>query len=234
MHAARLFLLGLALITLAIACWLTGCGSSAKTPAASATGANSDSAEPAAPTAVAAPPKAKPAPVAVDPIVVVHTTAGVIKIQLFAEKSPQTVDNFLNTYARRGFYDETIFHHIEPGMMLLGGGYTADLQPKPTRSAIYNESRNGLSNRKGTVAMIHDPEAAHTATSQFFINLVDNPSFDFQADDEEDKFGYCVFGKVIEGMNIVEQIAQMPTEPQGDFPAVPAQTVMIQKVEQVR
>ena len=233
MHAARLLLLGLALVTLAIACWLTGCGTKSDTPAGAAD-TQAAAPEAAAGSAVVAPAKAKVAPKAVDPIVVLHTSAGVIKIQLFAEKSPQTVDNFLNTYARRGFYDETIFHHIEPGMMLIGGGFTADLQPKPTRSAIYNESRNALKNRKGTVAMIHDPEAAHTATSQFFINLVDNPDFDFQAGDEEDTFGYCVFGQVIEGMNVVEQIAGTPTAPQGEFPAVPTQTVMIQKVEQIR
>jgi peptidyl-prolyl cis-trans isomerase A (cyclophilin A) len=235
MHAARLILLGLALLTLAIACWLTGCGGSAPTPAASAEGPGDQSTQPAAEPGVARTtptPKAKPKPV--DPIVILHTSAGTIKIHLLAEKAPQTVDNFLSNYARRGFYDETIFHHIEPGMMLIGGGFTADLQPKQTRAAIYNESRNGLSNRKGTVAMIHDPEAAHSATSQFFINLVDNPTFDFRADESEDAFGYCVFGEVVEGMDIVEQIAASPTAPQGDFPAVPERTVLIQKVEQVR
>jgi len=234
MHAARLLLLGLALLTLAIACWLTGCGSGAKTPTTEPEAQADASSESGAGAVASKPVKTKAPPKAVDPIVVLHTSEGIIKIQLFAEKSPQTVDNFLNTYARRGFYEETIFHHIEPGMMLIAGGFTADLQPKPTRSAIYNESRNGLANRKGTVAMIHDPEAAHTATSQFFINLVDNPAFDFRAGAEEDAFGYCVFGQVIEGMNVVEKIAQTPTAAQGDFPAVPTQTVMIQKVEQVR
>jgi cyclophilin family peptidyl-prolyl cis-trans isomerase len=234
MHAARLILLGLALVTLAIACWLTGCGSKPDAASAAADTGSGESTENTTATAVASPAKAKVPPKAVDPIVVLHTSAGDIKLQLYAEKSPQTVDNFLNSYVRRGFYDETIFHHIEPGMMLIGGGFTADLQPKATRSAIYNESRNGLSNRKGTVAMIHDPEAPHTATSQFFINLVDNPSFDFKAGDEEDTFGYCVFGTVIEGMNVVEQIAQSPTSAQGEFPAVPTQTVMVQKVEQIR
>ena len=234
MHAARLILLGLALVTLAIACWLTGCGSKANTTSSDAGAAATGSPETAAAGTVASTTKAKAPPQAVDPIVVLHTSAGDIKLKLFAEKSPQTVDNFLNTYVRRGFYEETIFHHIEPGMMLIGGGFTADLAAKPTRSAIYNESRNGLSNRKGMVAMIHDPEAPHTATSQFFINLVDNPSFDFQAGEEEDSFGYCVFGVVIEGMNVIEQIAQTPTSVQGEFPAVPTQTVMIQKVEQLR
>ena len=235
MHAARLILLGLALLTLAVACWLTGCGSKSETPDAAAAASSPDSGSPDLPATASTPAKAKPTPKkAVDPIVVLHTSAGDIKLRLFAEKAPQTVDNFLNNYARRGFYDETIFHHIEPGMMLIGGGFTADLQPKETRAAIYNESRNGLTNRKGTVAMIHDPEAAHSATSQFFINLVDNPAFDFQAGEAEDAFGYCVFGEVVEGLEIVDQIAATPTAAQGDFPAVPTRTVMIEKVEQVR
>ena len=234
MHAARLILLGLALLTLAVACWLTGCGGKSETPEASAASAPETPAE-GGTAQKAAPAKVRPAPPKpVDPIVVLHTSAGDIKVHLFAEKAPQTVDNFLNNYARRGFYDQTVFHHIEPGLMLIGGGFTADLQPKETRAAIYNESRNGLANRKGTVSMIHDPDAAHSATSQFFINLVDNPAFDFKSGDVEDTFGYCVFGEVTEGMEIVEQIAATPTAAQGDFPAVPTQMVMIQKVEQVR
>jgi len=225
----------LALLTLAVACWLTGCGSKSETPDAAAAASSPDSGSQDPPATASTPAKAKPTPKkAVDPIVVLHTSAGDIKVRLFAEKAPQTVDNFLNNYARRGFYDETIFHHIEPGMMLIGGGFTADLQPKETRAAIYNESRNGLTNKKGTVAMIHDPEAAHSATSQFFINLVDNPAFDFQAGEAEDAFGYCVFGEVVEGLEIVDQIAATPTAAQGDFPAVPTRTVMIEKVEQVR
>lgn len=233
MHAARLILLGLALATLAVACWLTGCGAKTETAAEGETAA-SDLTQASGATEVATTSKAKAPQKPEDPVVVLHTSAGPIKIQLFAEKSPQTVDNFLNNYVRRGFYEETIFHHIEPGMMLIGGGFTADLQPKETRAAIYNESRNGLSNRKGTVAMIHDPEAAHSATSQFFINLVDNAKLDFQAGEAEDTFGYCVFGKVIEGMDVVERIAKTPTTAQGEFPAVPNETVMIQKAEQLR
>jgi peptidyl-prolyl cis-trans isomerase A (cyclophilin A)/peptidyl-prolyl cis-trans isomerase B (cyclophilin B) len=235
MHAARLVLLGLALLTLAVACWLTGCGSKTESPdaAANAVSPETDTAGGSPSTTTSAKPKPAP-PKPVDPIVVLHTSAGEIKLKLYAEKSPQTVDNFLNNYARRGFYDQTIFHHIEPGMMLIGGGFTSDLQPKETRAAIYNESRNGLSNRKGTVAMIHEAEAAHSATSQFFVNLVDNPSFDFQVGETEDTFGYCVFGEVVEGMEIVEQIAAAPTSAQGDFPAVPTQTVMIERVEQLR
>lgn len=235
MHVARLALIGLALITLAVACWLTGCGSQTETPSVEAGAEPEAASQVVGASSVAAPAKPpKPAPKAVDPIVALHTSAGIVKIQLFSEKSPQTVDNFLRNYAERGFYEQTIFHHLEPGMMLIGGGFTADLQPKETRAAIYNESRNGLSNKKGTVAMIHDPDAAHSATSQFFVNLADNPDFDFRSEGEIDTFGYCVFGQVVEGMEIVEQIAQMPTGAQGEFPAVPAEMVRIERVERLR
>jgi cyclophilin family peptidyl-prolyl cis-trans isomerase len=233
MHLARIALLGLALVTLACACWLTGCGSKAEKPAAAKAGepaAEGAAASSDTPAATVAKAPARP----VDPVVVLHTNAGVIKIQLFAEKAPQTVENFLRNYAERGFYEQTIFHHVEPGMMLIGGGFTADLQAKPTRAAIYNESRNGLSNTKGTIAMNHDPEAAHSATSQFFVNLQDNPDLDFQAGETEDIFGYCVFGKIVEGMDVVERIASQPTAAQGDFPSVPTETVMIERVEQLR
>jgi cyclophilin family peptidyl-prolyl cis-trans isomerase len=233
MYLARIALLGLSLIALAAACWLTGCGGKPENPAAEA--AAEETAAPAAANQSAAAksaPRTPPKPV--DPIVVLHTNAGDIKIQLYAEKAPQTVGNFLQNYASRGFYEETIFHHVEPGMMLIGGGFTSDLQPKPTRAAIYNESRNQLSNKRGTVAMIHDQDAAHSATSQFFVNLQDNPDFDFQTGEVEDKFGYCVFGEVVEGMEVVERIAGLPTSPQGDFPSVPAETVMIERVERLR
>lgn len=176
----------------------------------------------------AAPPK--PA----DPLVVLHTTAGDIKIQLFAEKAPQTVENFLTQYAARGYYDKTIFHHVEPGQMLIGGGFDTELVAKPPRTPIFNESRNGLSNRRGTLAMIRDAESPHTATSQFFINLGDNPDLDFKAGDEEDKLGYCVFGEVIEGIEIVERISKLPTSSIGEFASVPSPPVSIQTVERLR
>jgi peptidyl-prolyl cis-trans isomerase A (cyclophilin A) len=238
MHAARLALLGLALVTLAVALWLTGCGGKTQAPAAIETtptaagqGANAAGGVVAASaTAAIAPAPSKRA----DPIVVVSTTAGDIKLQLFPAKSPQTVDNFLHTYAGRGHYEQTIVHHAEPGSMIIAGGYTADLEPKATRTPIYNESRNGLSNRRGSVAMIRDPDLPHSATSQFFINLGDNPALDAQTTDEEDAFGFCVFGEVIEGLEVVERIAAAPTTSQGEFPSVPSPAIVITSVEQIR
>src|SRR5262249_5314370 len=154
--------------------------------------------------------------------------------QLLAERAPRTVENFLRNYAERGFYDQTIFHHAEPGVMLIAGGYTSNLERKPVRAPIYNESRNGQSNRRGTVAMIRDADAPHSATSEFFINLADNPDLDFKSSDEEDVPGYCVFGEIIAGMEIVDHIAQLPTTSQGDFQKIPSPAVAITSVERLQ
>lgn len=193
--------------------------------------------QPAATTLVTASSNAKsqPAPAKpANPIVVLHTTAGDVKLELFADKSPQTVDNFLLNYATSGFYDQTVFHHVEAGMMLIGGGYTADMQAKPARTPIFNESRNGVSNRRGTVAMIRDPESPHSATSQFFINLADNLDFDFKAGEADDVLGYCVFGQVVAGLDVIDHIAKMPTTAIGEFAKVPSPSVAIQSVERLR
>lgn len=235
MHITRLTLLGLALVGLILAAWLSGCGSGSQPPAASAP-ANSPAAATASggSSAAPAPPVARPAPAKpVDPVVIIHTTAGDIHIKLLAEKAPATVENFLANYAGRGFYDETIFHHVEPGSMLIGGGYAADLSAKPTRTPIFNESRNGLSNRRGMVAMIRDAETPHSATSQFFINLADNPALDYKTTETEEILGYCVFGEVIAGMDVVDRIAQSKTAAQGDFQRLPTPAVAIKSVEQL-
>jgi cyclophilin family peptidyl-prolyl cis-trans isomerase len=231
MHVARWTRFFVVLATLG-SIYLAGCGGGSSTGPEAAS-----SSQVSTGTAVTTPAtgKAKPAPYKpANPIVVLHTTAGDVKIELLHEKAPQTVDNFILNYAGRGFYDQTIFHHVEPGMMLIGGGYTADMQPKAPRTAIFNESRNGLSNRRGTIAMIHDPDSPHSATSQFFINLADNPDFDFKAGETEDLLGYCVFGQVIEGLEVVERIAQMPTSAIGEFAKVPSPPVAIQSVERLR
>jgi peptidyl-prolyl cis-trans isomerase A (cyclophilin A) len=215
----------------------SGCGKSASSATSGASEGSQAAAEktfagtdlPAGPSQ---PPKAALKPV--DPIVVLHTTQGDITIQLFQQKSPRTVENFLRSYAERGFYDETIFHHVEPGVMLIAGGYTADLTRKSPRAPIYNESKNGLSNRRGTIAMIRDPEAPHSATSEFFVNLADNADFDFKTADSEDVPGYCVFGEVIKGLDVVDRIAQLPTAAQGDFSKVPSPPVAIRDVKRLQ
>jgi peptidyl-prolyl cis-trans isomerase A (cyclophilin A) len=214
---------------------LVGCGkSTAKTAETTADGVQAQSAD-APTTNTAAGTKPAPSlPKPIDPMVVLHTSHGDVTIKMFPEKSPRTVENFLRGYAERGFYEQTIFHHVEPGQMIIAGGYTADLQRKPPRAPIYNESKNGLLNRRGAIAMIRDADAPHSATSEFFINLADNPDFDFKATDEDDVPGYCVFGEVVQGMDVIDRIAQLPTASLGDFAKVPSPPVTIARIERLQ
>jgi peptidyl-prolyl cis-trans isomerase A (cyclophilin A) len=153
------------------------------------------------------------------------TSAGDIVLALDAEKSPKTVANFLQ-YVKAGHYDGTIFHRVIPGFMIQGGGMKADLSEKPMRAPIALESRNGLSNVRGSVAMArtNDP---NSATSQFFINVVDNSFLD-QAN-SRDGNGYAVFGKVVEGMDVVDKIVAVPTRNVGENQNVPQSAVTIRK-----
>jgi peptidyl-prolyl cis-trans isomerase A (cyclophilin A) len=159
-----------------------------------------------------------------NPIVTLETTMGNIKVELFADKAPITVKNFL-AYVTMGFYDSTVIHRVDENV-IQGGGYTADLKPKPTLQPIKNESKNGLKNLKGTLAMARyaDP---NSATSQFFINLSNNSHLDPTAADA----GYAVFGKVIEGMDAVEKIASVKTAPKSVFATFPVQTILIKSAK---
>lgn len=168
-----------------------------------------------------------------NPVVILHTSAGDIQMELFMEQAPQTVGNFLDNYARQGAYENTIFHYVDPKGFILGGGYTADLTARPTRGGINNESDNGLSHERGTVAMSHEPADPHSATCQFFINVVDNTGLNYQGN-EPDQRGYCVFGRVTQGMEIVDQIAAATLGPQEGFDNLPAEAIVIQSVEEVK
>ncbi|MDX1948699.1 MAG: peptidylprolyl isomerase [Pirellulaceae bacterium] len=234
MQLTRVVVLGATILTLVAACWLTGCGGKTELPAASIDAANP--AETVESTSPAVTPTAakRPAPKPVDPVVVLHTSLGDVQLQLFIEKAPQSVDNFLANYARRGFYNDTVFHHIEAGSMVIAGGYTADLQAKETRYPVLNEANNGLLNKRGAVALIREPSLPHSATSQFFINVADNPTLDYQSDETGEGWGYCVFGQVIAGMDVVDKIAQCDVGPQGDFSKVPREPVIIRSVEQIK
>lgn len=163
------------------------------------------------------------------PKVKVTTSQGVFVLQLDAERAPLTVRNFL-AYVAAGHYDGTIFHRVIDGFVVQGGGYTPDLAEKPTREPVVNESGNGLSNVRGTIAMART-EDPHSATSQFYINLTDNTKLDPNAQ----RWGYCVFGVVIEGMDVVDAIAKVPTGPRGEMPRdVPKTNVVLQKMELLR
>lgn len=149
-----------------------------------------------------------------NPRVRLETTKGVIVLELEAAKAPLTANNFLE-YVRAGFYNGTVFHRVIPGFMIQGGGYTANLERKETREPILNEATNGLKNLKGTIAMARTGEV-NSATAQFFVNLVDNAFLDHQ-NTTDAGFGYCVFGRVVEGMQVVEAIGVSPTSAAGPF-----------------
>jgi cyclophilin family peptidyl-prolyl cis-trans isomerase len=167
------------------------------------------------------------------PVVRIETNQGAITVRLDAVRAPVTVRNFLN-YASDGFYDNTIVHYVDPGKMILAGGYTTDRQAKPPRLAIRNEAHNGLKNTRGTIAMTRDPGQIDSATSQFFINLADAPQRDHQGDTPE-AYGYCVFGEVTEGLDVAEKISQMSTSNLGgDLLQTPEPPVIINSVRVVR
>jgi cyclophilin family peptidyl-prolyl cis-trans isomerase len=167
-----------------------------------------------------------------EPTVVLNTSQGPIKLRLNSAKAPLTVDNFLSQI-ENGFYHQTIFHEVTPGFAVLGGGFRPDLTEKRGRYSLRNESNNGLSNRRGTIAMARPGDGMDSDTGQFFINVADNPSLDYQADTVE-QCGYCVFGEVVEGMDVVDRIAKLPTHSEGDFAKLPVETVMIESATKAR
>ena len=159
-----------------------------------------------------------------DPRVVLETSKGRIVLELNAQRAPGTVENFL-AYVESGFYDGTVFHRVIPGFMNQGGGYTPDLELKPTRAPIANEADNGLSNDIGTVAMARKPDP-HSATAQFFINTAKNDYLNHTAKDSRG-WGYTVFGQVVEGMDTVEAISAVQTGRMGGMDNVPLEPVII-------
>ena len=167
---------------------------------------------------------------ATKPQVIVHTSMGDIHLQLYADRAPLTVRNFLQ-YANDGFYQDTIFHRVISGFMVQGGGFTADLQRKRPNEPITNEADNGLKNERGTVAMARTNNP-HSATSQFFINHVDNRALDHRGKNSAADWGYTVFGEVIAGMDVVDAIAMVETAPQPPLPRdVPVAPVLIESME---
>ncbi|MCT8985992.1 peptidylprolyl isomerase [Shewanella phaeophyticola] len=160
-------------------------------------------------------------------MVTLHTNFGDITLQLDAEKAPLTVANFMK-YVEDGFYDSTIFHRVIDGFMIQGGGFTEDMGQKRSNEAVKNEANNGLSNRKGTVAMARTSDP-HSATAQFFININDNTFLDFKSETSQG-WGYCVFGEVVEGLDVVEKIKAVATGNRGMHQDVPLEAVIINNV----
>ena len=157
-------------------------------------------------------------------MITIKTNHGDIKVELFDEKAPITCENF-RQYVADGFFNDTIFHRVIPNFMIQGGGMEADMSQKQTRAPIKNEADNGESNRRGTLAMARTMDVT-SATAQFFINLRDNDFLDHGTRD----FGYAVFGKVVDGMDVVDAIAAVPTGNKGGHQDVPVETVTIVEV----
>jgi cyclophilin family peptidyl-prolyl cis-trans isomerase len=166
-----------------------------------------------------------PGALAADPQVDVRTSAGTIRLELYPAKAPKTVENFLQ-YVRDGHYNGTIFHRVIPGFMIQGGGMTPDMAQKKTRAPIPIESKNGLKNEVGSLAMARTSDP-NSATAQFFINVKNNSFLDYPGSDGH---GYTVFGKVVSGMDVVNKITAMPTGSQGMYQDVPRTPVVIESV----
>jgi peptidyl-prolyl cis-trans isomerase A (cyclophilin A)/peptidyl-prolyl cis-trans isomerase B (cyclophilin B) len=176
---------------------------------------------------------ATPAPVA-NPKVLLHTSMGDITLELYPDKAPKTVENFLQ-YVNEGFYNGTVFHRVINNFMIQGGGWTKDLVRKHPHAPIRNEANNGLSNLNGTVAMARTADP-NSAAAEFFINVVDNKRLDYVADANGPvSWGYAVFGKVVAGMDVVDKIKAVETGPQGPFVSdVPKTPIVIEKASVVQ
>ncbi|OGT58170.1 MAG: hypothetical protein A3E01_01325 [Gammaproteobacteria bacterium RIFCSPHIGHO2_12_FULL_63_22] len=181
-------------------------------------------------SAVALPDQVPDQPAAVaGPRVLLETSMGRIVVELYPEKSPRTVSNFLS-YVRDGHYNGTVFHRVISDLLVQGGGYTPDLEIKPERAGIPNEANNGLSNLRGTISAARRPGDKDSARAQFFINTVDNRQFDFRNDSTPALTGYCVFGRVVEGMDVIDKIRLVPTAARAPLPGdVPVSPVVVER-----
>jgi len=166
-----------------------------------------------------------------NPRVTLETSLGNIEIELFADKAPVTVQNFLQ-YVDNNFYTNTLFHRVIPGFMIQGGGFTKGMAEKETQLPIKNEAGNGQHNLRGTIAMART-QIISSATAQFFINVADNASLD-HSDNTPNGYGYCVFGQVTKGMDIVDKIVNVPTKTMGPYQDVPAKDVIILSAKRVK
>jgi cyclophilin family peptidyl-prolyl cis-trans isomerase len=177
------------------------------------------------PTTAASRPKPARPPENLHPKVVLSTSLGDVVLQLNAEKAPQTVRNFL-TYVHEGHFDQTLFHQVVKGSLIVGGTYDINRVERKVHPPIRNEADNGLKNRRGTIAMARRPDAVDSATSQFFLNLADNEYLDHKERTLKG-FGYCVFGEIIQGMEILDQIGNVPVNTVGEFESTPIQPILV-------
>jgi cyclophilin family peptidyl-prolyl cis-trans isomerase len=178
-------------------------------------------------------PDAKPAPAAAqgkNPVVVIETSMGAIKAELWPDKSPKTVANFLR-YVDEKFFDDLVFHRVMAGFMIQGGGFTREMQEKPAHDPVKNEARADVPNDRGTLAMARTDDV-DSATAQFYINLVDNTALNHR-DDSPGGFGYCAFGKVVAGMSVVDAIGKVATTTLSGHKDVPVEPVIIKSIRRL-
>jgi cyclophilin family peptidyl-prolyl cis-trans isomerase len=211
---------------------LAGCGGSNEPAAAEAEADAAESADGPQKRSLAEPIVLKEPNPEYYPTVVLNTSLGELTVRLDAKRAPRTVNNFLH-YVQSGHYNQTIFHQIEEGYVVLGGSYTADLAEKDNRYPIPNEADNGLKNVRGTIAMARQPDEIDSSTSQFFINLSDNPNLDHRGESPEE-FGFCVFGEVIEGLDVLDRMGQIEVQSTEQFEKLPVETVLIESARRVR
>jgi cyclophilin family peptidyl-prolyl cis-trans isomerase len=219
-----LILVGWAIAVLGVA---QGCGSSNKPGEAPA--ASIKEAPAGAP--VASRPKPARPPENLHPKVVFSTSLGDVALQLDGEKAPQTVRNFL-AYVHEGHFDQTLLHQVAKGSVVVGGTYDVNRAERKTHPAILNEAHNGLKNRRGTIAMARRPDAVDSATSQFFLNLADNSWLDHKERTLKG-YGYCVFGEIVGGLDVLDRIAAVEVRTVGEFENMPAQPVVIKSARVV-
>ncbi|KFA59410.1 peptidylprolyl isomerase [Gilliamella sp. Choc4-2] len=160
-------------------------------------------------------------------MIILHTNLGDIKVKTFNDKAPETVKNFIE-YCQEGFYNNTIFHRVIDGFMIQGGGFEPGMKQKKTKAPIKNEADNGIKNNRGTLAMARTPDP-HSATAQFFINVVDNDYLNFRSPDMSG-YGYCVFAEVVDGLDVVDKIKSVKTGRDGMHSDVPVEDVIITSV----
>jgi peptidyl-prolyl cis-trans isomerase B (cyclophilin B) len=215
---------------------LAGCNRGGDAAPASVASSASEKTEksPAAADPSAAPKAAKPDQDPAHPVVAFDTTLGKFTVRLDADKARLTVDNFMG-YVNRRHYDQTIFHMVQDQSpkVVSGGAYSPDMKEKKAAAPIYNEARTGGKNLRGTIGMIRQADAIHSATCHFYINLTDNPVLDHK-DDSVEGYGYCVFGQVIEGMDVVERISQVQVRDTDKFQRLPVETVAIRSVQRIK
>ena len=216
-----------------------GCGSKEPAQPASeevnATAKNAENSPAAGPTTTQT---AGPTSDPMRPVVLIETSLGDITVRLDAQKAGLTVDNFL-TYVEDGHYDQTVFHQVVEDYVVLGGTFTKDMVKKSAHTSVRNEAHTSLKNRRGTISMAREPDVTDSATCQFFFNVIDNPALDYkeQTPGEQpppEAYGYCAFGEVIAGMDVVDRISKVEVRDTDKFESIPVRTVMINSMRRTR